>query len=59
MSYDQWCSTKNSDDAALKECWDEAQAEILKRVEEKLGDNYGFVGGRFYPHLKDIVKDLT
>ena len=59
MSYDQWSSNKNSDGDLLRNCWDAAQADMLAKVEERLGDNFGFVGGRFYPHLKDVVKEIT
>ena len=59
MSYDQWAKEHNSNGELLKECWQQAQAEMLHKVEKQLGDNYGFANGRFYPKLSDVLKQIT
>lgn len=59
MKFDQWANTHVGDRELLKDCWDKAQAAMKTQIKQKLGDNYGFVGGRFYYKMSDIVKELT
>ena len=59
MSYEQWAKENNGDKQLLRECWEAAQADIKDKLAAKLGDDNGYAGRKFYPHLADIVKEIT
>ena len=59
MTYEQWVNEHNSDSPLLRECWQAAQADIKQKLEQKLGDDNGYVQRRFYPRLADVIKEIT
>lgn len=59
MTYEQWAEEHHSDSQLLRDCWEKAQAEIKEKLAQKLGDDNGYVQRRFYPHLSDVVKEIT
>jgi hypothetical protein len=58
MTYEQWVTERNSDSQLLRDCWEAAQADIKEKLVKKLGEDNGYVGRKFYPHLSDVVKEL-
>ena len=58
MTYEQWVTERNSDSQLLRDCWDAAQADIKQKLEQKLGEDNGYVQRRFYPRLADVLKEL-
>ena len=63
MTFDEWYKDKEGkatyNKTACQTVWECAQKEILDSVANTLGDNYGFVNGRFYHKLRDVVKEIT
>ena len=60
MTFDEWSKAHTgSDSPLLRDCWETAQAAIKEKLAEKLGDDNGYVQRRFYPHLADVLKEIT
>jgi hypothetical protein len=59
MTYEQWVVEHNSDSQLLRECWEAAQTDIKEKLAAKLGDDNGYAGRKFYPHLADVIKEVT
>lgn len=59
MTYEQWSKEhQNSDSELLRDCWNAAQADIKQKLEQKFGDDNGYVQRRFYYRLADVVKEI-
>jgi hypothetical protein len=59
MTYEQWSQEHNSDSQLLRDCWEKAQADVKDKLVQKLGEDNGYAGRKFYPRLADVVKEIT